>query len=136
MCRCVRMFRFIDKILADTEISENAYFRRMFFRHGRYFIMAFIAHRSPDVVERPGLALSESDQTVLSQRTNELAELIYAQSQPLQSVKGYLSIFRNLTDSQPLADSVLQRLAEQDTQRAASVTANAPTQSQQLPEKS
>jgi hypothetical protein len=66
---------------------------------------------------------------VLSQRINELAELIYAQSQSLQAVKGYLSIFRNLTDSQPLADGVLQRLAEQDAQRAASVTANVPTQS-------
>jgi hypothetical protein len=117
MCRCVRMFRFIDKILADTEISESAYARRMFFRHGRYFIMAFIAHRSPDVVQRSGLALSQTDQTLLSQLTNELAELIYAQSQSLQGLKGYLSIFRNLTDSQPLADGVLQRLVEQDAQR-------------------
>jgi hypothetical protein len=39
--------------------------------------------------------------------------LIYAQSEPLQEIKGYLSIFRNLTDSQPLADAVLDRLAEQ-----------------------
>jgi hypothetical protein len=51
---------------------------------------------------------------LISQQTNELAELIYAQSEPQQGIKGYLSIFRNLTDSQPLADAVLDRLAERD----------------------
>jgi hypothetical protein len=95
----------------------------MFFRHGRYFIMAFVAHRSPEVVQGSTLALSEAECETLSRRTNELAELIYAQSAPHQSVKGYLSIFRNLTDSQPLADGVLQRLAEQDAQRQSRVSA-------------
>jgi hypothetical protein len=37
----------------------------------------------------------------------------------MQTVKGYLAIFRNLTDSQPLADGVLQRLAQQDQLRQA-----------------
>ncbi len=114
ICRCVHVYRFIDKILADTERSEGTYSRRMFFRHGRYFIMACVAHRSGDIIRRPELALSVAGQTLLSQRTNELAELIYAQSQPLLADKGYLSIFRNLTDSQSLADGVLQRLAQQD----------------------
>lgn len=116
VCRLVRMYRFIDHILADTERSENGYFRRMFFRHGRYFIMAFVAHRSADVIGRPQLELSPDDQTLLSQRTNQLSELIYAASEPLQTFKGYLALFRNLTDAQPLANSVLQRLAEQDAQ--------------------
>jgi hypothetical protein len=113
MCRLVRIYRFIDRILADTERAESTYHRRMFFRHGRYFIMAFVAYSSMDVIGRPEFALSVADQTLLSQRTNEIAELIYAQSQPLQAFKGYLAIFRNLTDSQPLADGVLQRLAQQ-----------------------
>ena len=113
VCRLVRIYRFIDHILADTERSENGYHRRMFFRHGRYFIMAFVAQRSADVISRPQLDLSHADQIVLSQRTNELSELIYAASEPLQAFKGYLAIFRNLTDSQPLANSVMQRLAEQ-----------------------
>lgn len=117
ICRIVRIYRFIDRILADTERSENGYFRRMFFRHARYFIMAFVGHRSADVMGRAEFALSADDQTLLSQRTNEVAEAIYAQSNPLQSSKGYLSIFRNLTDSQPLADGVLQRLVQQDQQR-------------------
>ncbi len=119
VCRLVRMYRFIDRILADTERSENGYHRRMFFRHGRYFIMAFIALRSADVIGRPQLELSVTDQTLLSQRTNELSELIYAASMPAQAFKGYLAIFRNLTDSQPLANDVLQRLAAQDAHRPA-----------------
>ncbi len=119
VCRLTRVYRFIDRILADTERSENGYHRRMFFRHGRYFIMAFVAMRSADVVGRPQLDLASEDQTLLSQRTNELSELIYAASEPLQAIKGYLAIFRNLTDAQPLADSVIQRLAEQDAKKLA-----------------
>jgi hypothetical protein len=119
VCRIVRIYRFIDQILAATERSENGYFRRMFFRHARYFILAFVGHRSADVIGRPEFTLSATDKTLLSQRTNEIAEAAYAESQALQSSKGYLSIFRNLTDSQPLADSVLQRLTQQDAQRQA-----------------
>jgi hypothetical protein len=119
VCRMVRVFRFIDQILAATERSENGYHRRMFFRHARYFIMAFVSHRSNDVLARPSFDLSNDDRTLLSQRTNEIAEAIYNQTVPMQTVKGYLAIFRNLTDSQPLADGVLQRLAQQDQLRQA-----------------
>lgn len=128
VCRLVRVYRFIDRILADTERSEPAYHRRMFFRHGRYFIMAFVALRSADVIGRPRLELGTTDQTALSQRTNEISELIYAASEPLQAIRGYLAIFRNLTDAQPLADNVMQRLAEQDAQQEALVRAQAPPQ--------
>jgi hypothetical protein len=118
ICRLVRMYRFIDRILADTERSENGYHRRMFFRHGRYFIMAFIALRSADVIGRPHLELTAEDQTLLSQRTNELSELIYSSTISLQDFKGYLAIFRNFTDLQPLANDVIQRLAAKDAQSA------------------
>lgn len=128
VCRLVRMYRFIDRILADTERSENGYHRRMFFRHGRYFVMAFVALRSPDVISRPRLELSPDDQTLLSQRTNQLAELIYAVSEPMQPFKGYLGIFRNLTDAQPLANTVLQRLAEQDVQQQIAPPARPPAE--------
>lgn len=114
MCRAVRVYRLADQILADTESSETSYYRRMFFRHARYFVMAFLAHRSADVLGRPEFLLAQTDKTLLSQRLNDLAELIYAESTPMQGVKGYLSIFRNLTDAQPLADRVLARLAERD----------------------
>jgi hypothetical protein len=83
----------------------------MFFRHGRYFIMSLVAHRLPNVINRADLTLSSDDRNALSVQTNELAEMIYAQSEPLQAEKGYLAIFRNLTDSQFLADGVLDRLA-------------------------
>lgn len=115
--RLVHVYRFIDRILADTERSEHGYYRRMFFRHGRYFIMAFVAHRSADVLGKPRFELADEDRTLLSQRTNEISELIYAASEPLQALRGYLAIFRNLTDAQPLANTVLQRLAEQDAQQ-------------------
>lgn len=117
VCRSVRMYRFIDRILAGTEQSETGYQRRMFFRHGRYFIMAFVALRSADIINRPQLELAPADETLLSQRTNELSELIYAVTEPQQAFKGYLAMFRSLTDAQPLANSVLWRLAEQDAQQ-------------------
>lgn len=119
VCRLVRIYRFIDRILADTERSENGYHRRMFFRHGRYFIMAFVALRSADVIGKSLLDIAAADQTLLSQRTNELSELIYSATEPLQALKGYLAIFRNLTDAQPLANNVLTRLAEQDARKLA-----------------
>lgn len=115
VCRLVRIHRFVDAILAGNEWSNNGYHRRMFYRHGRYFIMAFVAHRLPEVLNRAEFVLSPGDQTLLSQRTNEISEMVYSISEPMQAEKGYLSIFRNLTDSQPLADAAIQRLQQQDT---------------------
>ncbi|MEZ5323637.1 MAG: AIPR family protein [Verrucomicrobiales bacterium] len=113
--RQVQIFRFIDRILHGSEWSEHSYYRRMFFRHGRYFIMAFVAQEAAEIVRRPELHISAADQTELSRITNELSELIFSTTEPLHSVKGYLSIFRNLTDSQPLADNVLARLSARNT---------------------
>ncbi len=117
LCRLVKVFRFLNEVLAASEQSESvnaspdAYHRRMFFRHGRYFIMGFVAQRCRGVLGRAEHELTEADRTELSRATNELAEVIYAASEDRQGEKGYLSIFRNLTDAQPLADKVLQRLA-------------------------
>ncbi|MDO9453209.1 MAG: AIPR family protein [Stagnimonas sp.] len=108
--RMVRLYRFVDQILADTETSQTQYSRRMFFRHGRYFTMAFVAHASKDIINRNELALSPADRLSISQRVNEMAELIYAQSQRLSLEAGFLSVFRNLSDAQPLAESVLVEL--------------------------
>ncbi len=114
MCRAVRLFRFIDQILSGSESSETGYNRRMFFRHGRYFVMAFVAHRAPDILRRAEYQLSAADRTAISRLTNELSELIYASSASWHGLKGYLAIFRNLTDAQPLADKVLTQLAAND----------------------
>jgi hypothetical protein len=122
MCRAVRLFRFIDQILAASEMAETSYNRRMFFRHGRYFVMAFVAHRAAGILIRPELQLSSADQGTISRITNELAELIYAASAPLHGIRGYLAIFRDLTDSQPLADKVLEQLAALDLPAAQPTT--------------
>lgn len=114
MCRAVRLFRFIDEIQSGSESSETGYNRRMFFRHGRYFVMSFVAHRAPEVLRRPEYQLSAADRTLISRLTNELSELIYASSASWQGIKGYLAIFRNLTDAQPLADKVLAQLLAND----------------------
>jgi hypothetical protein len=133
MSRMVRIFRFIDQILAATEWSESQYYRSTFFRHGRYFIMAFVAHLLPALLNRAELELSEADKTALSQKTNEIAELIYAVSTPSQGVRGYLAIFRNLTDAQPLADAVLIRLAVQNAESVAVVPTPPPNVNPQSP---
>jgi hypothetical protein len=114
MCRLIRVYRFIDEILSGSEASETSYFRRMFFRHGRHFIMTFVARRCADVMNRADHSLSVDDKAILSRRTNEVAEMIFSASEYLQAVKGYLAIFRNLTDAQPLADRVLARFEELD----------------------
>lgn len=110
VCRLVRIFRMVNSILAASEQAETTYARRMFFRHGRYFITAFVAHRCANVINRPGHDLTPDEVTELSRATNELAEAIYAASVDRQGEKGYLAIFRNLGDAQSLADKVLQRL--------------------------
>jgi hypothetical protein len=113
--RFVRVYRFVDQILAGSEGSQPFNSAgRLFYRHSRYFIMAFVAHRMPEILARSEPVLSEGDHTTLSREVNELSELILQRSQPFLAMKGYLSIFRNLTDSQPLADSVLEALREKD----------------------
>jgi hypothetical protein len=118
LCRIVRIYRFVDQILAGSESSETRYNRRMFFRHARYFVMAFVAQRSADIIGRADFSLSQTDRQTLSQRTDEVAEAVYQESLPLQGLKGYLAIFRNLTDAQPLADAVMVRLQQRDANAA------------------
>jgi len=110
MCRLVKVYRILDLILAGSEWSQTVYARRMFFRHGRYFIMTFVAKQCAAVLQRSDFALSVEDKQALSVSANEMSELIYSTSEPMQAYRGYLAIFRNLTDSQPLADRVLARM--------------------------
>lgn len=110
-CRLVRVFRMLNGILAATEQSETEYARRMFFRHGRYFVMAFVGQRCTDLLNRLGHDLTTDEQSQLSRETNELTEVIYAESIERQWEKGYLAVFRNLGDAQRLADKVIRRLS-------------------------
>jgi hypothetical protein len=117
--RTVKLYRLIDAILAGYEGAQSTNSpSRLFYRHGRYFIMAFVAHRAPEIANGVNLALSTAEVESVSRLTNQLSELIYAASVPWQGLKGYLAIFRNLTDAQPLADKVLAQLAANDTAAA------------------
>lgn len=109
LSRMVFIYRFIDQILAATEQSNSTYERRTFFRHGRFFVMSFIGNATVDLIQRSEFLLSEEDKKLLSQKTNEIAEMIYNQAEILKIQKGYLAFFRNLTDSQSLADAVIQK---------------------------
>lgn len=111
--RAVRMYRAVDRLLAEHESTASGYYRRQFFRHGRYLIMAIVAQQSSDLLARCQSGVAGADADLLSRRVDDLSELIYAECRPTESLKGYLSTFRNLADVQPIADRVLERLAEQ-----------------------
>jgi hypothetical protein len=134
LCRAVRIFEYLDRILAGSEAATNAYFQRMFYRHGRFFIIHILARRHQPLLLKPELELSQADQLELSRFVTDLAELIYpiAEAVRLQTGKGYLSIFRNLTDAAPLARNVMQELAQQDAQRQAAQAAAVPNHPPQI----
>ena len=113
LCRIVRIYKFIDEILASSELSETSYYRRMFFRHGRYLIMAVVAKSLSQVIGRTSPNLSPEDKTLISQQVNKLAEQFYTISEPHQQTRGYLATFRNLTHTQPLVDNLLQQLEQE-----------------------
>lgn len=121
LCRIVNVFRFLDKILAEYEATERGnYERRMFFRHGRYFIMATVSYHCHEIINklesvlsediRNGDAIISGDKTMLSRMINEISEIIFSESRALNAYRGYLSIFRNVSTCQELVDSVLSRL--------------------------
>jgi hypothetical protein len=126
LCRSVRIFEYLNGIFAASEIAETDFFRRMFYRHGRFFILCILARRRPDLFAKAEYNLSEADKADLSRVTIEIAETIYTVAEArFQRAKGYLSVFRNNTDAEPLARDVMQRL-EQPTSQMASAPANSP----------
>jgi AIPR protein len=131
LCRYVRVFKYLNGILGSAELAERRnYWRRMFFRHGRFFILHIFARRHKPLLEKPEIEISQQDKTELSRLLLDLAELIYtAAHEFFKETKGYLAIFRNNTDAQPLAQDVTRRLVQLDAQRAAppaAVAAQAP----------
>jgi hypothetical protein len=120
LCRATRIYKYLNGILASTEASESGYFRRMFFRHGRFFVLHIFARRHQALLRKPEIELTAADQSELSRHLLDLAEVIYTVAEArFQRGKGYLSIFRNVTDAQPLSQDVMQKLAQLDAQRAA-----------------
>ncbi len=123
LCRQIRVYQYLDNILSASVYAETDMFRRAFYRHGRFFILHILARRHRPLIIKPELTLSIPDQTELSRLTLELAETIYTVAEArFNRVKGYLSVFRNHTDSEPLSRDVMLRLSQQDAQRQATGT--------------
>jgi hypothetical protein len=128
LCRAVRIFDYLNGILGASERAENDYNRRMFFRHGRYFVFHILARRHRSLLDKPEMTLSEGDKTELSRVLLELAELIYQLAESrFKRVKGYLAIFRNTTDAIPLAQDVMERLKQVDMQKEVAEHSETPT---------
>jgi len=129
LLRLVRIYRFVDAILADTAASETTYSRSSFFSHGRYLVMAFVAHQLPKVIHWPAPVLSAEEHTLLSQAVNEVSEEIYEHVQRTQVVRrGFRAFFRHLEYAQPLTDGIFE--GRKRAGSAASLNKIAPTAAQ------
>ncbi|MBD2132975.1 AIPR family protein [Sphaerospermopsis sp. FACHB-1094] len=112
LCRYVRIFEYLDQIFENSRKAETETRRKNFYQHGRLFILNILSRRYKPLINKPEVNLSQDDMTELSNVGIELAELIYtlAESQFASDEKGYLAIFRSLTDVQQLTSKVMQEL--------------------------
>jgi hypothetical protein len=106
--RKVQIYQYIDHVLRQTEDSERGR-RQTFFRHGRYFIMHIWARSNQPMLNKAELILSEDDKLEISRQILDLAEQIWTVAEAMFAAdpKGYLTIFRNFTDAEPLAQAVM-----------------------------
>lgn len=107
LARFVLVFRYLNSIMSASEQAEEGR-RRMFYRHGRLFTFHLFARRNRALIESTKLELDQNDKVALSRLLLELAETTYtlAELKFAGSNKGYLAIFRNLTDCKSLAAEV------------------------------
>ena len=129
LIRRVRIYEFINGIFEASERAEASYSRRkMFYRHGRLFILHIFARRHQGLIAKPEINLSESDKADISRAAIDVAELVYTTAEAtIGAYKGYLSIFRNMTDAEPLARETMRRLAAQDALPAVVVAQAVPS---------
>lgn len=128
VCRAVRAYRYLDRILTANEIGQE----RLFYRHFRYFILHILARKST-VLRKSELSI-ESDKSVLSRELNEFATLIYNEVLRFDSTKGYLALSRNVTDAVQLSRQIMTAIAARE--HAATVpnpTSQPPTASSSTP---
>jgi len=114
LARSVRLYDYAMQLLFDSEMAEANYSRRkMFYRHGRLFVLHIFAKRHRAIVDRAELELTDVEKLDISREITELAEVIFAVAESrFRDGRGYLSIFRSLTDCLPLAGDVMRRLNE------------------------
>lgn len=110
--RSVNIYDYATDILVASELAEAGNSRRrMFYRHSRLFVLHIFARRHRALIVKPTLELTDAERADVSRAVTELAELIYdAAEATFRDERGYLSIFRNLTDCTPLAADVMRRL--------------------------
>jgi hypothetical protein len=114
LARVVQIYDHAMNVLFSSELAETANSRRkMFYRHGRMFVLHIFSRRYREIIQRANAELTSAEKSDVSRRVTELAELIYAAAESMfRDGRGYLSIFRNLTDCVPLALDVMRRLAQ------------------------
>ncbi|MEG4996737.1 AIPR family protein [Microcoleus sp. B4-D4] len=117
LCRYVRIFQYLDEIFSASEQAARNQ-QKMFYKHGRFFILDILARRYKTLLNKHEVYLSEDDQIQLSRIGLEIAEVVYtvAESRFASDNKGYLAIFRNITDVNPLTSEVMQELDRRDAQ--------------------
>lgn len=117
LCRYVRIFQYLDEIFSASEKAATGQ-QKKFYKHGRFFILDILARRNKSLLNKHEVYLSEDDQIQLSRIGLEIAEVVYtvAESNFASDNKGYLAIFRNITDVKPLTSEVMQELDRRDAQ--------------------
>jgi len=88
----------------------------MFYKHGRFFVLDILARRSKPLLNKPEVDLSTDDKTGFSRLGLYLAEFIYAIAEHRfrDDDKGFLAIFRSLTDVKPFMRDVMDKLSRSD----------------------
>lgn len=109
--RKVQIHHYVEHILGQAEDGERGR-RQTFFRHGRYFIMHIWARSNQAMLNKAEFILSEDDKLEISRQILDLTEQIWTVAEVMFAAdpKGYLTIFRNLTDAEPLARAVMSHL--------------------------
>lgn len=117
LCRYVRIFQYLDEIFSASEKAATGQ-QKKFYRHGKFFIMDILGRRCKPLLNKHEVHLSEDDKIELSRIGIEIAEVIYtiAESNFASDNKGYLAIFRNITDIKPLTSDVMKELERRDAQ--------------------
>ena len=117
LSRYVRIFQYLDEIFSASEKAATGQ-QKKFYKHGRFFILDILARRYKPLLNKHEVDLCEDDKMQLSRIGLEIAEVVYtvAESRFASDNKGYLAIFRNITDVKPLTSEVMQELDRRDTQ--------------------
>jgi hypothetical protein len=113
LIRKIRIYLYLNELFNNSEKAENAGSRRkMFYRHGRLFMLHILTRRHSALLNKAEIEISEEEKLELSHIATDLAETIYTVGERMFSgIKGYLSIFNNQTDAVPLASAVMAELA-------------------------